>query len=387
MTLSVKSTATTGSTARSRPLALPSTFSTAARPGVIGTTTATRICCWPATAVPLPATRLYRYDHQSDQFVEQPAGLTDLAVSSAAWGDYNRDGKLDLAIVGYTGQAVTTTIYLNSIVTNTYGTSVTNTVPGAPANLDSVLVTDTNFLELTWDAASDAQTPPNGLTYNLRVGTEPGLGDVESPLACGGPACGGNGWRKIPAAGNAGSKLIFTLNVTLPTGVYFWSVQAIDSSFAAGPFAAEQTTVIWTDTRTPQPSPVNTRTATPTHTHTATPTPTDTPTVTPTPTDTATPTATPTDTPRRPARHEHAHRNADQHTDATHHTRLHRPPTRHRPIPTDTPRRRRDTHRHADVRRRRRQRYGDADADLRQRRRTPTRRRRTYTDRNADPRR
>jgi len=79
----------------------------------------------------------------------------------------------------------------------------------------------------------DAQTPAAGLSYNLRVGTSPGGADVVSPEA------GTNGSRRVTALGNAGSRLAAELSNVLPGTNYYWSVQAVDSAFAGGPFAQE----------------------------------------------------------------------------------------------------------------------------------------------------
>jgi hypothetical protein len=45
------------------------------------------------------------------------------------------------------------------------------------------------------------------------------------------------GWRRIPASGNAGSGTNWHLN--LPSGLYYWSLQAIDAALAGSPFAPE----------------------------------------------------------------------------------------------------------------------------------------------------
>jgi len=95
--------------------------------------------------------------------------------------------------------------------------------------------------QLYWNAATDEQTSPNGLTYNLRVGTTPGGNDVMSGMSR------PTGERMIPAMGNVGHRRVFNLNGLTPGTRYYWSVQAVDQAFSGSQFSAESTFV------TPQP--------------------------------------------------------------------------------------------------------------------------------------
>jgi hypothetical protein len=95
----------------------------------------------------------------------------------------------------------------------------------------------------SWIAATDAETPAAGLTYNLRVGTTPGGCEVLSPMSA------ANGFRKVAQMGNVGHRLRWTL--AMPRANYYWSVQAVDGAFAGSPFATEHS---WTvDVPTPAP--------------------------------------------------------------------------------------------------------------------------------------
>lgn len=141
--------------------------------------------------------------------------LSEVSVAGAAWGDYDGDGLLDIASSGH--------VYRND-------GAAANSRPTAPTNLGSALTG--SEVTLTWAASGDAQTPGPGLTYNLRVGTSPGGGDVVSPMAK------GTGQRLVAALGNAQHGTSATLRA-LSQGTYYWSVQALDTAFAGSGFAAE----------------------------------------------------------------------------------------------------------------------------------------------------
>ena len=179
-----------------------------------------------STTISLDA-RLYRNDGAT--FVNSGAGLTGVARSSAAWGDYDSDGDLDLLVSGYRNGVDSTFLYRNNSTT-------ANSAPNAPAGFTSSLAS--GQVTLSWTAATDAQTPAPGLTYNLRVGTTPGGTEVSSPMAS-----AATGYRRVAAMGNLQLGNTGILK-NLPTGTYYWSVQAVDTAFTGSAFAAEQTFTI-----------------------------------------------------------------------------------------------------------------------------------------------
>jgi hypothetical protein len=146
-------------------------------------------------------------------------GLPGVSSGSVAWGDYDNDGRLDFLHTA-AGQ-----LWWNNM-------PVSNAPPAAPMGLSSTLSGAT--VTLSWNPPADDRTPSEGLNYNLRIGTTPGASDVLTPMAL------TDGLRLLPALGNAQTASnAFVFNVA-PGRDYYWSVQAVDTSFAGSPFAAEQ---------------------------------------------------------------------------------------------------------------------------------------------------
>jgi predicted nucleotidyltransferase len=181
---------------------------------------------------PNGVTKVYRNDG-GGTFSDISASLTGVWTSSAAWGDYDNDGDLDILLAGLDSSSNRITkVYRNDI-----GTA--NTSPQIPDNLHAAVNGAT--VNLNWDAVTDTQTiTQTGLTYNLRVGSSPSLNDVLSPMAF--TSVISNGLRLLPALGNTNHRLTATL--TLSSGTYYWSVQAIDTAFAGSPFSTENSFTI-----------------------------------------------------------------------------------------------------------------------------------------------
>jgi hypothetical protein len=137
---------------------------------------------------------------------------------SVEWGDYDNDGRLDFVLTA-SGHLWRNNISLAS-----------NGPPAAPTGLVSTLSGAT--VSLSWNPPADDRTPSAGLNYNLRIGTTPGASDVLAPMAL------IDGLRLLPVLGNAQAGTNAVMN--LPFGRYYWSVQAVDTSFAGSPFAVEQ---------------------------------------------------------------------------------------------------------------------------------------------------
>lgn len=163
----------------------------------------------------------------------QPAFLDTQINTNAthgAWVDIDGDGTLDAALTGN---------FLGEAEANRYGTgrqfASPNLPPTAPGNPRAVA--DADSVRLTWDLATDDSTPVPSLTYNVRVGTQPGGVDIVAPESD--PV---TGRRRIFEPGAAGTG---TWRVRkLKPGVYHWAVQAIDLGFEGGPWSVEQTFTI-----------------------------------------------------------------------------------------------------------------------------------------------
>ena len=159
------------------------------------------------------------------------AGLPGFSPGSSAWGDYDGDGRMDLLLSGSVG--LSTPIPSLQLWQNTGQPSGTPpTVPTTPTGLTAVLTT--NGLALSWNPSTDPRAPGSPLTYNLRLATNSGGVGIVCP-----ESALDTGFRRVPATGN----LQFQQNVlftNLSWGLYYWSAQAVNSSFEGSTFAPEE---------------------------------------------------------------------------------------------------------------------------------------------------
>ena len=171
---------------------------------------------------------LYKNNNGTSFTPISSTGLPNLSSVSCTIADYNNDGLPDFIISGITEQNDTVTC----LYRNCYGadTIMVNTPPSVPTNLHSTKTPA--GVSLQWNKSLDNSTPQNTLSYNIFVSRHPDSLFVMSPMA--------NletGFRKVPQPGNTSLDNFWHID-SLQPGRYYWSVQAIDNSFAASPFAA-----------------------------------------------------------------------------------------------------------------------------------------------------
>jgi hypothetical protein len=164
------------------------------------------------------------YRNDNGVFTDIGAGLTEISGSSAAWCDYDNDGDLDILLTGQIGSVSVSKIYRNDI-------SVHNSLPSVPVNLQ------TDGLVLSWNASTDAETPSGSITYNIRIGTQPGINDIYTSMS------ESDGKRQLPQPGNLKNRLSIIPTIT-KNGTYYWSIQAVDNQLGASAWAPEQTLVV-----------------------------------------------------------------------------------------------------------------------------------------------
>jgi len=183
--------------------------------------------CGKGSGCGLILSHLYKNENSAN-FIWEDNSFTAIRAGTCAWVDYDSDGFSDIFLAG-------TNSYESAYAKmwrNNGGAASTgiNSAPTAPQNLYTEIEDDKVLF--FWDKATDEQTPQDGLTYNLRVGTTPNGNEILSSMSL------ENGYRLIPFSGNTSNHNSWTLT-DLPDGVYYWSVQAIDHSYIGSSFAEE----------------------------------------------------------------------------------------------------------------------------------------------------
>ncbi|MBN1406468.1 MAG: VCBS repeat-containing protein [Calditrichaceae bacterium] len=171
-----------------------------------------------------PATRLYL--NNDNHFVDLDLYLSDQFDGNIVLADFFKDFKLDIFQCGSNrDRKPESKLYWNR-------TSIENTPPLAPSNLNAVV--NDSIVTFSWDASTDIETATEGLTYNLRIGSQPLHSDIKMCQS------DTSGFRIVPEFGNVGAVTEWKLNIAGLEGGIYWSVQAVDNSFVGSLFATEQ---------------------------------------------------------------------------------------------------------------------------------------------------
>ncbi|MCX6303107.1 MAG: FG-GAP-like repeat-containing protein [Bacteroidia bacterium] len=172
------------------------------------------------------------YCNNGDNSFTEQTGIAFAGVenSSIGWCDYDSDGDLDILLTGNSIPGAISKIYRNN-------NFIKNNKPQAPVGL--IAYVDNGKLHVSWEKAADTETPQNGLTYNLRIGTSPGGCEIMVPMSM------ADGKRTIQAMGNAGQNTQWAINLPspLPENIYY-SVQAIDNGFLASDWSTEKSELL-----------------------------------------------------------------------------------------------------------------------------------------------
>ena len=159
------------------------------------------------------------YENTGTGFSVRNVGLPAVSRGAGVWADYDEDGDLDIALAGNG----ILRIYRND------HPGAGNTPPSAPVTptLTRSVDAGTGAVTFTWNDFTDAQTPSAGLSYNLKV-----VASSDSHEAVPGMALA-DGERLVVARGpfQPGASTN-EVTITLPSGDYTWAVQAVDTSFA-----------------------------------------------------------------------------------------------------------------------------------------------------------
>jgi hypothetical protein len=131
--------------------------------------------------------------------------------STLKFADYNGDHSIDLIREG-ASEGFTAAIYKNFPYRG-------NQAPTPPQGLQASIHCDSVIL--SWEASSDDHSPATGITYELYVGTEPGIGNLYSQ----------KNERRIRSRQ-------FPIGKLSP-GTYYWGVKARDNARAFSAYSTE----------------------------------------------------------------------------------------------------------------------------------------------------
>ncbi|MEM9665101.1 MAG: FG-GAP-like repeat-containing protein [Bacteroidota bacterium] len=166
----------------------------------------------------------------ADQNLITPlASFPGLWFADLAVADLDADGRLDVLTMG--DEFLSTGAVKERNVVRLYQneTATLNARPDPPSSIR--LQFDGDDLVVLWEPGQDAETDAQALTYNLTVGTAPGLSDVMSA------GITADGRALQPGPGNMGHARRTVVRSLDPAQPYFVRVQSVDSGFRSSDFA------------------------------------------------------------------------------------------------------------------------------------------------------
>lgn len=184
--------------------------------------------------------RLMIFKNYNGKFAlaEEPAGINKgFRDAKLFWNDWNKNGALDLIVFGRdSNNQQKCYVYLNQIQTK-------NIRPVAPEIISPVGQSFLTGSPITfnWQSVITDTTPPNAMTYNLRIGKTLGGNEVMSADSVSANV------MNSTLLGNVQNHTEWTIkneNNRLTNGMYYWSVQAVDGGMMRSEWATEQTFTI-----------------------------------------------------------------------------------------------------------------------------------------------
>jgi len=186
--------------------------------------------------------KLYIYSNDGGAFNIVSAGLTGVRSSSLAWGDYDNDGDLDLAVSGEDSSSVKRTMVYRSYWSET---GTVNTAPSAPSGgFGADYDTETGILQLRWDYGSDTLTPDKGLYYTVRVSTLTPISDSNSNVISWRPSTPFLGSYPHGYITASSTQCGLNFRPRQPDATYYWQVRAIDTALKESDWSVEQSTYV-----------------------------------------------------------------------------------------------------------------------------------------------
>ena len=175
------------------------------------------------------ALQLYR--NQNGVFGQEPIDvLIGASFSSLAWADIDSDDDLDLGSTGQTTKDGSSFLPSSRVNDNLESRFNPNRSPEAPDGLVATSIGST--VALSWLPGSDQGSSPtadDALSYHVRVGSTPDGNEIRS------------GATPVAFGEVRGSSLQL---VDLESGTYFWSIRSVDLGFQTSSWTDEQSFIV-----------------------------------------------------------------------------------------------------------------------------------------------